>query len=76
MSRDFTSTMTWFHVQSITYPATEGAPIQIFVIFAFTCFDVSTYKSAPFVSVHADSPFLDRHATGGRGYADNENGHA
>ena len=28
MSRGFTSTMTWFHVESITYPSTEGSPLQ------------------------------------------------
>ena len=29
MSRDFTSTMTWFYVESINYPSTEGTPLQM-----------------------------------------------
>ena len=28
MSRGFTSTMTWFHVESINYPSKEGTPLQ------------------------------------------------
>ena len=28
----FTSTMTWFHAESINYPSTEGTPLQVVLI--------------------------------------------
>ena len=44
MSRGFTSTMTWFHVESINYPSTEGTPLQFTLSCISYSITITTYR--------------------------------